>query len=255
MVAYFRFKIADAKSFPRTVVAWRAPIVDQVEPLKVEIQRMERQIAKPPQQFELTTVQKSAWDAIKTIEGLSDNSPIDTDDLAALKHWLSGEVVEVPGPSDAEYWVVFDPRQQKQQMAIDGVIQLPIDSLSTDHAGMPEKLSAWVDYFGRNNDYDSPMDANWDYQYRLRTFLDLGSSLGDQRYLFRLQRLGHQTLLQRLLPSRCLPLLQNPLNWKFRKHGFDSSFAQNLLPLQNLQAHEFWTSSATGSTELSSEGN
>jgi len=173
-------KIADAKSFPRTVVAWLPPIVDEVEPLKVEIQRIERQIAKPPQQFELSAV-KSAWDAIKTIEGLSDNSPIDTDDLDALMPWLGGEVVEVPSTSDAEYWVVFDP---KRQMTVNGVIQLPIDSLLTDNAGLPEKLSAWVDYFGRNKDYDSPMDANWDYQYRLRTLVDLGSSLGDQRYLF-----------------------------------------------------------------------
>jgi hypothetical protein len=177
--------IDDAKSFPRTVVTWRAPIVDEVEPLKIELQRIERQIAKPPHSFELNNAVKSAWEAIKTVESLPDNSPIDIEDLKAMMSWLGGSVVEVPDSPNDDYWVVFDPKELKPQMTVKGVIQIANDSqLLSDGGGAPEKLSAWVDYFGRNKDYDKAMDANWSYQYRLRTFVDMGSSLGNQRYLY-----------------------------------------------------------------------
>lgn len=172
--------VRDAKYLPRTVVAWRSPVSDPVDKLKLLIERRERAVAQPAN-ARMLALAPLAWEAIKRIESLVDGDPIQLDDLSALADWLAGEPVDAPAlPADGDIWRVFDAHDP---LPLDGVVDLPA-AVVAQHLKTGDKLSAWIDYFGRNGNSDGAMDGNWDFQYRLRTFIDLESGRGDQRYLF-----------------------------------------------------------------------
>lgn len=172
--------LRDAKSFPRTVVAWRSPASDQVDKLKLLIERRERAVARPTD-ARMLALALPAWNAIKRIESLADGEALQLDDLRALADWLAGAPVEAPAlPADGDAWRVFGTQDP---LPLAGVVDVPASVLGQQRI-TGEKLPAWVDYFGRNGNLQSAMDGNWDYQYRLRTFIDLDAGSGDQRYLF-----------------------------------------------------------------------
>lgn len=167
----------DAQQYPRVVLSWQAP----AEHFPLEIRRIEEQIARPT--AKVASSARSAWEAINTIEGLRDQSPIQLGDLEALKNWFIGEQVAVPD-LPTEFWTVFQP---PGTFKTDGVVKIDEQSLldsvvqsATDPAYRP----AWIDYFGRNGDTISAMDANWQFRYQLCTYIDLGPKAGAQRWLY-----------------------------------------------------------------------
>lgn len=169
--------LEDAQKYPRVVLSWQAP----PEHFPLEIRRIEEQIARPT--AKVASSVRSAWDAINTIEGLRDQSPIQLGDLDALKGWLTGKQVAVPD-LPTKFWTVFQP---PGTFNTDGVMKIDeqslLDSVVQSTTG-PESRPAWIDYFGRNEDTISAMDANWRFRYQLCTYIDLGPKAGAQRWLY-----------------------------------------------------------------------
>jgi hypothetical protein len=175
--------MGDAQSFPRTVVSWQSPLADDI--LFLEIERIERQIATPERR-RLVAVARTAWEVVTELQSLPEGASIDADDLnLLLLPWLRGGLVDSPVPSGSptDRWVVFEAGV-KDMHANHGVVHLPISGLVENRDGSESVWPSWIDYFGRNRDYVSVMDGNWEFQYRLRTYIDLGVSAGYQRYLY-----------------------------------------------------------------------
>jgi len=168
-------KLEDAKSFARVVLTWTPP--DTSDRILLEVQREARLIAKPQMRMQLWA--KSAWDALKSIESAPDDADLAAEDLELLADWLLGNPIDVP-ESPVKSFILFGENQQLS--AVDGIIKLPVVGVD----GAVRNCPALVDYFGLDSeDRMAAMDGNWDYRYRLRTFIDLGGSLPDrQRYLY-----------------------------------------------------------------------
>lgn len=164
----------DAAHYPRTVLTWRAP----QEPLFLEIRRVEQQIARPA--LRGMGSDPSAWEAILTIEGLADGLAIEKVNLTSLAAWLAGLQIQAPDV-ESGYWRVFPPGSGLKPQ---GVIQLDEAELFSAQAAGADRRPAWIDYFGRNDDTVSAMDANWEFRYQLCTYVDLGVGAGAQRWLY-----------------------------------------------------------------------
>lgn len=192
-----------AKSYPRTMVSWQPPA--EVGDIFLEIHRYEQRIAKSGGHISQAVLTRTPWEALQTIESLPDGSPIEESDLHLLQPWLKGNPVEAPN-APTGYWVPFQPVSNGMKVQT-GVIQLASPTLKVAFVDPPPLWPTWIDYFGRNGDSSSAMDGNWEFQYRLRTYIDLGATLGDQRYLY-----STPTSWSHFVPPSTPPIVISELN-------------------------------------------
>lgn len=171
----------DPKYFPRLVLTWQ-PLHSSLQAGLI-VEREERQIAKPaPGARHHAT--PTPWAAIKAIELAPEGTHIEAVNIEAIRdNWLLGEPVDVEGPILQSYeHIGRDPSRRLD--ATTGLKDVP-------HPAKPgETRPAFIDYYGRNTDRhgdpdrQSVMDGNWEFRYRLRSFLDLGEKIPDSwRYL------------------------------------------------------------------------
>lgn len=165
-----------AEFSPRLVLTWLPYDVDDIF---VTVDRDEQEIAVvKPATFALFAG-VPPWQAIVNIETAAEDAALDVADLQAIEpNWLIGQAVDIQGSATVAAHIGTD----RGLSAKTGLKMMPSEELLP--GGTHPLRAGFIDYYGRNNDPASVMDANWQFRYRLRSFVDLGSDADPNwRYL------------------------------------------------------------------------
>jgi hypothetical protein len=189
--------LASAIANPRLIVTWEKPTED----LGLTIERRERLIAQTQRLAALTA--PTAWQSIKLIESAPEGKPLESAWLGAIvDNWLLGQQVDIDSDSaPVDYSTYFIPPSSGLR-GQQGIRSLPAMS-SADIVRRP----AFVDYFRNAGDPLHATDGNWEYQYRLSSFIDLGANVPDSKWRY---LLSHPTLWSTWVLPDSLPVLLKP---------------------------------------------
>ena len=154
-----------AEFSPRLVLTWVPYTADDIF---VTVERDERQIAIAPPRA-LLRLEVSPWAAIVEIEAAAENQDLEIADLEAIQsNWLLGRPVEIEGAHALSEHIGTN----RGLSGRNGLKQMHSEEIQPD--GTHPLRAGFVDYYGRNGDSASLMDANWEFRYRLRSYVDLG---------------------------------------------------------------------------------
>jgi hypothetical protein len=169
-----------AEFLPRLVLTWEAYSTDDI---LLTVERDQRQVASQASALRMLLIGPSPWDAIKNIEASLDAANLDAADLDAIQpNWLIGQTVDIgqAGLRSDQSWIEigFD----RGLPAMSGLKKMP--SEETLPGGSHPLRPGFVDYYGRNGNMAMVMDSNWEFRYRLRAFVDLGSDIAESKWRY-----------------------------------------------------------------------
>jgi hypothetical protein len=149
-----------AQHDPRTIVSWQA--YDLAELVGIEIEREERLVEREAFRFAAFALDVTPWQAIKAIDQLADDALIDPRWVAAIRdNWLLGAVVDVPDLDASGTKAILIPASAERPLS--GVAGVKLV------ASRP----AFIDYFRNAGDDNSAMDGNYEYRYRICSWIDV----------------------------------------------------------------------------------